>query len=487
MAFSGMSAAKSLLERLPDKLFGPLASANRHQYWRLLAALYERRFGPDAPIPPSHGFTSREIHKDLEEEIEVMGSSWTNEDGSEVTNIQAAGAGAFIRLRESGWLRIERYGVREMTSMAPAVAQFLGRLIEFAQTGPLFVAGKVRSIEANLMLILRGEGDGSSLQEAASQARNLIEHVRNTSSNVRDIMGSFNAEMTTAQYVRRFFTDYIERVFIGDYRELRTREHPLSRRQEIVRNVERLYEDDELRQRLVNWYQQKQADGDQRRAAALFERDVARLLDIHRIDDYLDRLDDEIRRANKRALAFLDYRLRSLRPIDQLVGQAIEAVTGKRAKLDANSFAPGDMMCSARIAEPRREPVKLEATSLRAEVLSIREEAIANLRLKVRQARAVTPPGLTQFVLGAAGEKGECLSAELNVSSIGEVRMLQVLQTTCLGLTSDSSILRANAMLMARGYLATEYSSDEISGPWISGPVYRLTLRKSRSIPMGRQ
>jgi hypothetical protein len=39
---------------------------------------------------------------------------------------------------------------------------------------------------------------------------------------------------TTAQYVRSFFTSYIQEVFIGDYQELRTREHPLSKCQQIL-------------------------------------------------------------------------------------------------------------------------------------------------------------------------------------------------------------------------------------------------------------
>ena len=41
--------APSLFQRLPEQIFSPLASANRRQYWHLLCALYDKRFGPDAP------------------------------------------------------------------------------------------------------------------------------------------------------------------------------------------------------------------------------------------------------------------------------------------------------------------------------------------------------------------------------------------------------------------------------------------------------
>ncbi len=91
MAFSGLikpsygigggSAATLLFERLPDRLFAPLASPNRHRYWALLCRLHTKRFGPDAPLPPSHGFSVREIIQDIEDEL-VTQDLWENEDGA---------------------------------------------------------------------------------------------------------------------------------------------------------------------------------------------------------------------------------------------------------------------------------------------------------------------------------------------------------------------------------------------------------------------
>ena len=75
------------------------------------------------------------------------------------------------------------------------------------------------------------------------------------------------------------------------------------------------------------------SSGDAKKAERLFERDIHRLSELQRIDEYLDRLDDEIRRANKRALAFLDYRLRSLMPTDRLVRLAIESLLEKGESL----------------------------------------------------------------------------------------------------------------------------------------------------------
>lgn len=56
----------------------------------------------------------------------------------------------------------------------------------------------------------------------------------------------------------------------------------------------------------------------------LFERDLERLIEFYHIDEYLDRLDDDLRRARKRALVFLDYRQRSPKPLNDLIGLSIK-------------------------------------------------------------------------------------------------------------------------------------------------------------------
>src|SRR5258708_3407142 len=256
---NGTASGEALFQRLPGRLFGPLASPNRLRYWKLLCHLHERRFGPDAPLPPSFGFPTREIPREIEDELQAQ-DEWELEDGEVAeTPLNIRAIEVFNRLRDSGWLRVDRHGVRDMVSMAPAVAQFMNRLVEFAQTGPVFVAGKVRSIEANLLLIVRQNADGDTLQEAASQTRNLLEHVRNTGTNIRDLMASFSIGVTTAHYVQRFFSDYIERVFIVYYRELRTSEHPLSRRRQILDIIESIHADPQHRERLTRWYCDKRA------------------------------------------------------------------------------------------------------------------------------------------------------------------------------------------------------------------------------------
>ena len=427
MSLATPARSPALFQRLPERIFAPLASANRRQYWHLLCVLYDKRFGPDAPLPPSSGFLLREITADIAAAIEHQ--DWVLEEVEATPQTPLANRAymVFSRLRDRGWLQVERLGVREVVLMPPAVAHFIGRLIEFAHTGPEFVSGKIRSIEANLKLLLHEDADGASLQEAARQSRALLEHIHIASTHVRDLMREIGDIEVTGEFVRRFFDDYVERIFIADYKELRTRDHPLARRQEILRLLEHIRQAP-LRERLLRWYQEKQAAGDATRAEALFARDIQKIEELQRIDEYLSRLDDEIRRANRQALAYLDYRLRATLPLGQLIGAAVTAVKthGEKAPL-RTPFTCGAAISGERLARPRQQKRQTPPGKLRRQTVSPERAAYARLALQARDRRAMSWPKLAAFVRAQLAGRTSISSAELPHDSISAVRALQML------------------------------------------------------------
>ena len=475
----GATAATLLFERLPDRLFAPLSSANRHRYWAILCRLHQNRFGPDAPLPPSQGFTVREIVQEVEDEL-LTQDIWEIEEGYSLeTPINIRALQVFHRFVEAGWLRLEKFGVEKRVTMRPTVNQFLTLLVSFAETGPIFLSGKIRSIDLNIQQVIEGKADGDTLSETAEQARHLLEHVRNTGTNIRDIMESLNTETTTAEYVRRFFSDYIEQVFIGDYRELRTKEHPLSRRQQVIHAVEELSSSDLHRTRLISWYEIKRCAGDRNKAEILFEKDIHRLLELNRIDDYLDRLDDEIRRANRRALAYLDYRLRSLRPVGHLVKQAIATALADNLPAVSDPFPPGDMISGDRLAEPRKVTERAPPSNLRRQRPSEAQIARAHLMLRAREARSVTPPKLADFVVGRLAGADQMGSDSLALATISDIRAYQALAGLGLAMSSDSRRLQLFATAMAKGFRVTLADDTEPEEALVTGRQFTIERRKA--------
>ncbi|OGS99025.1 MAG: hypothetical protein A3F73_10440 [Gallionellales bacterium RIFCSPLOWO2_12_FULL_59_22] len=476
----GRTAAHLLFERLPDKLFFPLASTNRHRYWAMLCRLHDKRFGPDAPLPPSHGFAVRDLMQDIEDEL-LMQDMWEEEEGhTPGTPIAIRSNAVFNYLADSGWFRLERHGVEKKVTMRPAVSQFLTVLVSFAETGPVFVSGKIRSIDLNIQQVAEGKAEGDTLAETAEQARNLLEHVRNTGTNIRDIMDSMNVEITTAQYVQRFFNDYIEQVFIGDYRELRTREHPLSRRPQILRTVEELHGNEQHRARLISWYEAKRCAGDRRKAEQLFEKDIYRLFELRRIDEYLDRLDDEIRRANRRALAFLDYRLRSLRPVDHMVKRAIAAALSNQLPILGDPFPAGEMVCGESLAEPRKQNERSVPSILRRQVPSDMQLAKSRIMLRARESRSITLPKLAEYVHRQLDGQTSITNDVLSLDSIRDIRSYQTLASVGLAMSSPSRRLQLSAMTVARGFrICMSDAPEEIAGEVLSGRPFTIEVRSA--------
>lgn len=95
-----------LFRVLPERMFAPLASTNRMRYWTLLCALNARRFGPEAPLPPSIGFTMTDIVREIVPELQDT-RAWDDADdgfgalaSGTPLNIQAMAI--FHRLKDRG-------------------------------------------------------------------------------------------------------------------------------------------------------------------------------------------------------------------------------------------------------------------------------------------------------------------------------------------------------------------------------------------------
>ena len=472
-----------IFDRLPTKIFGPLASQNKHLYWALLCKMHVDRFGPDAPLPPSQGYTTREIIQDVERFL-LEQDTWATEDSeTPETPLNIRACGVFNRLLDAGWLHSDWHGIEKTVSMRPVVAHFLNQLISFAESGPVFVSGKINSIDANLKLVVERAASGDTLSEVAQQARNLLEHVRNTSMIIRDLMEQLSRESTPASYVSRFFSDYIEQVFIGDYRSLRTHEHPLAKRQRILQMVDRLDESDLDRDRLISWYQTNRFAGDRGRGTVQYEKDIFRLRELARIDEYLDRLDDEIRRANKKAITYLDYNLRALRPVDDLVRSAISCLLQGASSSFNDPFPAGDMVCSASLSDPRRASERAVPSFLRKHTPSPEELARSRLMLRARDARTVTPPKLAEFVMTRLAGESEVGNSNMKLETVADIRAYQSLLSIAHSMSTGSVRLRLGTRTLARGFHVKNTGDIEEPHILISSKAFTVSLT---STPKGK-
>ncbi len=418
----------ALFSLVPPGLFGPLASANREHYWLLLCRLHDEFFGgPDAPVPPSHGYPRREITGAIERYL--LGDPWEDEDGQAPgTPLTVRANALYERFRQAGWLRQEKFGAREMVMMTPAVSQLLSLLVEFSERGPTFVSARIRSIELQLQQVVEGRAGGDTLDEAADQARRLLASLASMSLQVRDLMPELSRSETTAQFARQWFERYVGQFFIGDYADLHKADHPLARRSAILAMARQL-ESGTLRERLLAWYAEHLAGGDAERPDGRLQRSLRRLRELERIDEYLARLDEDMRQANRRALAFLDYRLRAPDRLDVLLRRAIRGALQAPDDALRLPVAPGALMDEAQLRPPRRKPKPIPRTANAVQPPTPEQRARLALLRRMKRARLVTAEDMARYLGRHLTAEGHIDSARLEIRSIEDLRAYQTLLT----------------------------------------------------------
>ena len=406
-----------LFEQLPPSLFRPLAGQNGLRYWGLLTRLNEELWGEGVHAPGELVDKVRVVRV-IEEHL-IHDDPWVDDEGQEPGSpVSVQASNRYAALRDSGWLAERRRGVRPVATMRPIITQFYDALSAFAHRGPEFIGARVHSIHMNLDAVMK-LADGAQFHEAANQARSLWSHISNTGVQIYDLMESLQRTTSTREFVDGFFTNYIQKIYIGDYADFRTSNHPLQHRDDIIRFTLRASHEEELHSKLVHWYTHRLAGGDSDRGRRLFERDVARLMRMQLIEEPLHRLDREVRSANQQALMYLDYRTRTPRAMDQLLARASTAV----ATLDEDHIAlpdalPIEPMAPEWLAQPPRPPANDLGSALHRTGPSPEALALDALRLRMLEARTVSPVKLASYLARHLTQGAQVTSDQLAVESI---------------------------------------------------------------------
>ena len=388
-----------LFERLPVRLFRPLAAPNNTRYWALICHLMEELWGAGRHAPGEE-VLRRQVIQAIEAQL-VANDPW---EGEVETPLAIRATSIYDALVDTGWLAERRRGVRRMVTVRPTIARFHDLLVDFATAEPDDVGAKVQSIKINLEAAANGAL--SQYPEAASQARKCIARIATTGLRVQDLMDELVAAGSARAFVHGFFNEYVEKLFIADYRELHTRDHPLQYRSDIIAMTLDIGRDETRRSALIEWYRTKRAKGDAMRARALYERDTEQLLGLREIGRHLDRLDGEIRTANQRALAYFRYKTRTPSHFDKLIARAL---TGAESLPDGHAaLPPARCVIHASpfgVPDGRRHKFFARTTKIVRRHPTIEQIALGNLRQRHIQDRRVSSADLMHYI--ARHLKGE--------------------------------------------------------------------------------
>ena len=470
-----------LFERLPAGLFAPFASPNHRRYWDLLLRLYDQFFGPDAAPPEGEGFLQRSVTLEIERYI-IDVSDWAQEGDEEPNtplNVQANIV--YRRLVGSGWLREDRIGVKNYVTMPTTVQKFLEILRQFAEEGPQIIGGKVQLIHNQLEQVLADPTkQASGFHEAALQARQLITILSATTMRVREAIELLSSQETTAGFVRAFFDDYIGQLYIRDYHELRTDNHPLRNRWRIVQAALELRDDPAKRTAMVAYYQTAFRCQNREEAEGRFEKDVSRFLMFKDIDAHLDRLNASVERATSRALAYLHYKLRTQDKLDRLLTVSIrhlkESGPGTHT---AMGVLPGPLLSEARLRPAHKKSGPIARSGISKPRMTIEQRAQIALKRAMKINREVSPLHVAEYLEKHLGGKPSILSDDLTINGIHDFCVfVYVTRRALISRNHAGAGRKAHPMLLAlRDYRFNCLPGDWTDNTYISVPKFTVTRK----------
>jgi hypothetical protein len=381
----------------------------------LLCRLSDRFFGSDSVPDYPDGYLLDPVIREVERFLRDRG--WDDEDGQPLAtplNIQAAGLVG--RLSEAGWLVKEKLGLRTFVSMRPVVMRFFQTLRQFAEEGPQHIGGSIQLIYNQLQSVQKDpRGQAAGFASAARLCSQLINSLSATTLRARDLMRSLKDEESTSAFVRRFFTEHIEELYIRDFKSLRTENHPLSLRIDILSIVSQLSSDECMNQALLGGYAAIEGNkpDSMERAAAEMERDFERFRRLSDVELFLDRMDRVMESATQRALAFITYRLKANDRIEAIiddVGASVLRTESLRLPIEGRLVPPEPVVSEARMQAPSPPPAKPVRKAMKKPELTLEQRARLELRRAMISNRDMSPAAVQRFV-EASLQPGQSLTA----------------------------------------------------------------------------
>lgn len=464
-----------LFDRVPEGIFRPLAArTHRRGNWRLINFLYDRQFGPDAGVAGDQVLRAKVIN--LIREFYLEHPELMDQDGTELS-IRAAMSLNF--LIESGWFVQEKLGVREFVYMSPTVAGLLSVLRQFADEGPTDVGGEVGVIFASLKAVAADPAnEAAAFRQCAKLTMGLFSRLNATSIRAREVIEQLGKNEHLSEFLESFAKQYIAEIYIADYHELKTRNHPLRHRYAMLELIENLYENPESRAALINSYVSNRTD--HRKATELFERDMQRLRRFSQIDEYLERLDNSITRTMRRATSFIGYRLRTRDDIDPLLDRLIDAVNlaEERGVETTVGVTTGPLLEQAILREPTPLRQRVQGQAVNRQPPSPEQRARAML-LELRKIARTIRVDRTQAYLDHATGRGPADSEKLPVTEPNDLVILLALKRMAIINTVPAArrLIPDSVRLATRGFDVELVEGERMDHPCMEAP--RFLIKRS--------
>jgi hypothetical protein len=477
----GEDRMHTLFDRLPERLFSPLAGANRRIYGALLLDLYPLFFDQvHADV-----FPSREtVRHEIEERLAVQAVVWQQEadtddaptDRAEPPAELTPAAAAYRRLLDAGWLEEELDGYRTRVTVPPAVGVLWAALVEIARPDRVFYGGMVLSIYNNLQRAFEEPAEQVlALRQAAREAQRFLTHLNTMIYGLKGLLGQIAASRDHRTVLSSFFDAFVERILVQDYKRLKTRNNPFRFRQQILHRARELEYDPARRAALVDGFLAQTGASDRAEAQTAIDADIRRLRQVfEQLDGHLARVDRYRERLERRVADTVRY-LDHGRPGQAArMAELLQALGPALADLDDGDDAPVPLPVLALLPlaphglkEPARQRTPPPPRPLRSRPMDPAARARQQALRAYLDRRRIDPARIARYLDAQLGVRMSVHGAQLRISGVEDF----IAFTHCrhLAYLPGGETLR-------RAY-RIEHPPGDIDNAWVRCPAFIVHRR----------
>lgn len=434
----------NLFDRLPDKIFRPLAASNRRFYAALLLHLYDRTFG-------SVGDTPRRVDviAEIGDFIELY--SVTNgplEEDAEITAEQRRAASreakgqdlrryfAFAYLVDSGWLVEMRDRFRKLVDLAPEGRLLLREFQKIVSGDTRSYGGAVLNVLGSLETAAANPDDRSEgIRNAWQFSLDFSHHLRTLAAQMRRVEEHVLSQEGLRSLFRAFFEDFVSKYLIEDYKTLYTKNNPFRFRYDILERVRLIEGDPLLLTRLARAYVR---EGRGAVDAVAEQAILHELQEVYRVFDGIDRQLDVITETQLR----IERKIQTVvRYMDRHDGGAIERATQALQKLGGAGIDPAgeipidpylfilDPLLGGDILYTQRAPKRAIGRSRLREVpIDPALQAFHRAKLDYAKRVAVSPKRIQDFLVRVLEGRTAIRGSEIPVEGVDDFVVFQRLR-----------------------------------------------------------
>lgn len=474
----------NLFDRIPQGLFGALTGRNNRRAWDLLVRLFDRYFGPDSVPPYPDGYLHDQVVKEIERFL--LDAGWEDEGDGDVpavaTPISIQANQLLARLVETGWLTEEKVGLRRFVSMRPSVSRFFDTVQQFVTEGPQLFGGNVLLVYNQLKSVAQDpKGQAGGFVSAAQLCVRLINSLNSTTLRVRDLMKELTQETETPVFVRRFFSEHISELYVRDFKQLRTENHPLRLRYEIIEIVNSVALEGPGRVALLQGYAELPGNrpGEEEE---LLERDVQRFRRLLDVEKFLERMDRVMDAATQRAVAYLGYRLKASERIEEVLADSVRAVIDadtRELPLEGRLLAPTPLIGDNRLRLPVEAPPAPKRTPLRKREMTPHEKAVHFLRKAMIEHRDTTPAAVRRYIGEFLSQGDKATALDLPIRTVSDAVSFLVLMRLAGMSSRNQAAVRRNPLLRRLGFEVSLISGGRVDTQYFNIPNFEVSWRES--------